>query len=268
MTGAQIAAMARTRGSVLPRPSTASRIADLAFRAVMYLSIAVGFLGLGAILFDVARDGLPRLSMDFITNFPSRIIPSARASSPRSSGRSTSMAICAVLVVPRGVATAVYLEEYADCRKWFNRLIEVTSRTSRPCLPWSTASSGWFIVRGPLSMGRVLLAGGITLSLLVLPVVIIVAREAIRRPAVDPRGLDGARGDPVADDLEAGPAGLDRRHRNGRDPRALRAIGETAPLLIIGAAVFSALQPSGLFDSSRRSRSRSSAGRRTPTGSS
>ncbi|HEV3485188.1 MAG TPA: hypothetical protein VG106_07255, partial [Vicinamibacterales bacterium] len=60
MTGAQMAARARTRTSVLPRPSTGSRVADIAFRAIMYLSIGIGFLGLGAILYDVASDGLPR----------------------------------------------------------------------------------------------------------------------------------------------------------------------------------------------------------------
>ena len=125
MTGAQIASMARTRSSVLPRPSTGSRIADLAFRGVMYLSIAVGFLGLGAILFEVARDGLPRISMDFLTRFPSRIIPERSGIQSALVGTLYLMAICAVLVVPLGIATAVYLEEYADRKKWFNRLVEV-----------------------------------------------------------------------------------------------------------------------------------------------
>ncbi len=213
MTGAEIASMARTRSSVLPRPSAGSRIADLAFRAVMYLSIAVGFLGLGAILFDAARDGLPRLSMDFITNFPSRIIPERSGIQSALVGTLYLMAICAVLVVPLGVATAVYLEEDADRRKWFNRLIEVNIQNlaAVPSVVYGILGLA-FIVRGPLSMGRVLLAGGITLSLLVLP---------------------------------GSVAGI----ATGVILALSRAIGETAPLLIIGAAVSPRFNPSGLFDS-------------------
>ena len=107
MTGAQIAAAARTRTSVLPRPSTGSRVADVIFRALMYLAIAIGFIGLGAILYDVARDGIPRLSWDFLTNFPSRIIPERSGIQSALVGTLYLMAICTVLVVPLGVATAV-----------------------------------------------------------------------------------------------------------------------------------------------------------------
>jgi phosphate transport system permease protein len=251
VTGAQIATMARTRSSVLPRPSTGSRVADLAFRAVMLLSIAVGFVGLGAILFDVARDGLPRLSWDLLTNFPSRIIPERSGIQSALVGTLYLMAICAVLVVPLGVATAVYLEEYADRRKWFNRLIEVNIQNlaAVPSVVYGILGLA-FIVRGPLSMGRVLLAGGITLSLLVLPVVIIVAREAIR--AVPPSIREGS----VAlgatqwqtiwkQVLPGSVAGI----ATGVILALSRAIGETAPLLIIGAAVSPRFNPGGLFDS-------------------
>jgi len=251
VTGAQIASMARTRTSVLPRPSTGSRIADIAFRALMSLSIAIGFLGLGAILFDVARDGLPRLSWDFLTNFPSRIIPERSGIQSALVGTLYLMAICAVLVVPLGVATAVYLEEYADRRKWFNRLIEVNIQNlaAVPSVVYGILGLA-FIVRGPLSMGRVLLAGGITLSLLVLPVVIIVAREAIR--AVPPSIREGS----VAlgatqwqtiwkQVLPGSVAGI----ATGVILALSRAIGETAPLLIIGAAVSPRFNPGGLFDS-------------------
>ena len=125
VTGAQMALKARTQTSVFPSPSTRSRVASLVFRAFMYAAIAVGFIGLGAILFDVARDGLPRLSWDFLTRFPSRIIPERSGIQSALVGTLYLMAICAVLVVPLGVATAIYLEEYADRKKWFNRLIEV-----------------------------------------------------------------------------------------------------------------------------------------------
>ena len=251
MTGAQIASMARTRTSVLPKPSTGSRIADLAFRVLMYFSIAVGFVGLGAILYDVARDGVSWLTWDFLTNFPSRIIPERSGIQSAIVGTLYLMLICAVLVVPLGVATAVYLEEYADRSKWFNRLIEVNIQNLAAVQSVVYGILGLaFIVRGPLSMGRVLLAGGITLSLLVLPVVIIVAREAIR--AVPPSIREGSMALGATQwqtiwkqVLPGSVAGI----ATGVILALSRAIGETAPLLIIGAAVSPRFNPGNLFDS-------------------
>ena len=245
MTGAQIASMARTRTSVLPRPSTGSRLADAAFRAIMYLSIAVGFVELGAILFEVARDGLPRLSTDFLTRFPSRIIPERSGIQSALVGTLYLMAICAVLVVPLGVATAVYLEEYADRRRWWNRLIEVNIQNlaAVPSVVYGILGLA-FIVRGPLGMGPVLLAGAITLALLVLPVVIIVAREAIR--AVPPSIREGSMALGATQwqtiwkqVLPGSIAGI----ATGVILALSRAIGETAPLLLLGAAVSSRIDP-------------------------
>ena len=251
MTGAQMAARARTRTSVLPKPSTGSRVADLAFRALMYASIFIGCLGLVAIMYDVAADGLPRLSWDFLTRFPSRIIPERSGIQSAIVGTLYLMLICGVLVVPLGVATAIYLEEYADRDRWFNRLIEVNIQNlaAVPSVVYGILGLA-FIVRGPLSMGRVLLAGGITLALLVLPVVIIVAREAIR--AVPPSIREGSMALGATQwqtiykqVLPGSIAGI----ATGVILALSRAIGETAPLLIIGAAVSPRFNPSGLFDS-------------------
>jgi len=251
VTGAQMAAKAQTRTSVLPQPSTGSRVADAAFRAVMYFSIAVGFVGLGVILFDIAADGLPRLSWDFITRFPSQIIPERSGIQSAIVGTLYLMLICGVLVVPLGVATAIYLEEYADRSRWFNRLIEVNIQNlaAVPSVVYGILGLA-FIVRGPLSIGRVLLAGGITLSLLVLPVVIIVAREAIR--AVPPSIREGSLALGATQwqtiwkqVLPGAVAGI----ATGVILALSRAIGETAPLLIIGAAVSPRFNPSGLFES-------------------
>jgi phosphate transport system permease protein len=251
MTGAQMALKARAKTTVLPQPSTGSRIADLVFRAMMYGAIGLAFLALGAILFDVARDGLPRLSWDFIVNFPSRIIPERSGIQSAIVGTLALMAICAVVVIPLGTATAVYLEEYADRDRWWNRFIEVNVQNlaAVPSVVYGILGLA-FIVRGPLSMGRVLLAGGITLSLLVLPVVIIVAREAIR--AVPPSIREGSLALGATQwqtiwkqVLPGSIAGI----ATGVILALSRAIGETAPLLIIGAAVSPRFNPSGLFDS-------------------
>ena len=107
--------------------------------------------------------------------------------------------------MPVGVATAVYLEEYADGERWWNRFIElnIQNLAAVPSVVYGILGLA-FIVRDPLGLGSVILAGALTLGLLVLPVVIVVSREAIR--AVPPsirEGLDGARRHPLADDLEA-----------------------------------------------------------------
>ena len=101
------------------------------------------------------------------------------------------MAICAFLVVPIGVMTAVYLEEYAEADRWWNRMIEINIQnlSAVPSVVYGILGLA-FIVRGPIGIGPVVLAGGITLGLLVLPVVIIVSREAIR--AVPPSIREGS----------------------------------------------------------------------------
>jgi phosphate transport system permease protein len=249
MTGAQMALKARTRSTVLPQPSTGSRIADALFRALMYGAIGIAFLGLAAILFDVARDGIPRLSWDFIVNFPSRIIPERSGIQSALAGTLALMAICAVIVIPLGVATAVYLEEYADRERWWNRLIEVNIQNlaAVPSVVYGILGLA-FIVRGPLSLGNVLLAGGLTLGLLVLPVVIIVAREAIR--AVPPSIREGSLALGATQwqtiwkqVLPGSIAGI----ATGVILALSRAIGETAPLLVIGAAASPRFNPNGLL---------------------
>ncbi len=193
-------------------------------------------------------DGASVVSWDFLTSFPSRIIPESSGVESALVGTLYLMVICAVLVVPLGVATAVYLEEYADQNRWWNRLIEVNIQNlaSVPSVVYGILGLA-FIVRGPLGMGPVLLAGGITLALLVLPVVIIVAREAIR--AVPPSIREGSLALGATQwqtiwkqVLPGSIAGIS----TGVILALSRAIGETAPLLVIGAAVSPRFNPDGL----------------------
>ena len=144
--------------------------------------------------------------------------------------------------------TAVYLEEYADGNRWFNRMIEVNIQNLAgvPSVVYGILGLA-FIVRGPLSMGPVLLAGGITLALLVLPVVIIVAREAIR--AVPPSIREGSLALGATQwqtiwkqVLPGSIAGI----ATGVILALSRAIGETAPLLVVGAGVSLRFNPEGL----------------------
>jgi phosphate transport system permease protein len=247
MTGAQIAARA-TKQMAIPQASGKDRAFAALFRALMYGAVGLSMLALATLLYDVARDGAPRISWDFLTSFPSRIIPANSGIQSAIYGTLWLMVICAVIVVPLGVATAVYLEEYADRTKWWNRLVEVNIQNlaAVPSVVYGILGLA-FIVRGPVSLGRTLLAGGITLSLLVLPVVIIVAREAIR--AVPPSIREGSLALGATQwqtiwkqVLPGSIAGI----ATGVILALSRAIGETAPLLVIGAAVNPRFNPDGI----------------------
>jgi len=248
MTGAEIARTARTQTTVIPRRSGRETAVARGFGLLMFGAVAVAFLGLAAIIYDFAADGLPIVSWDFLTRFPSRVIPERAGIQSAIVGTLYLMLICAFLVVPLGVMTAVYLEEYADGTRWWNRMIEVNIQNlaAVPSVVYGILGLA-FIVRGPLSLGNVLLAGGITLALLVLPVVIIVAREAIR--AVPPSIREGAMALGATQwqtiwkqVLPGSIAGI----ATGVILALSRAIGETAPLLVIGAGVSLRFNPDGL----------------------
>jgi phosphate transport system permease protein len=247
VTGAEIAARA-TRKAVIPQASGSDRAFAGFFRALMFGAIGISMLALVTLLYDVARDGIPKLSWDFLTSFPSRIIPANSGIESAIWGTLYLMVVCAVIVIPLGIATAIYLEEYADRTKWWNRMTEVNIQNlaAVPSVVYGILGLA-FIVRGPLSLGRTVLAGGITLALLVLPVVIIVAREAIR--AVPPSIREGSLALGATQwqtiwkqVLPGSIAGI----ATGVILALSRAIGETAPLLVIGAAVNPRFNPDGL----------------------
>jgi phosphate transport system permease protein len=260
MTAAQIAERARRREGVIPSRSGREAAADRSFRGLMYFAVAFAFVALGAIIWDFASDGVPVLSWDFITNFPSRILPATSGIQSALVGTIYLMLVTAALVVPLGIMTAIYLEEYADPNRWYNRMIEVNIQNlaSVPSVVYGILGLA-FIVRSPIDinisflglhypMGPVLLAGGITLTLLVLPVVIIVAREAIR--AVPPSIREGSLALGATQwqtiwkqVLPGSIAGI----ATGVILALSRAIGETAPLLVIGAAASPRFNPDGLF---------------------
>jgi len=229
------------------RPSSSRRTKDAAFRLVMLgcLAISVGLLGV--LLYDVAVDGTGRLTWDFISSFTSISADKAGAQAAIT-GTLWLMGVCAIFIVPVGVATAIYLEEYADRTRWWNRLIEtnIQNLAAVPSVVYGILGLA-FLVRGPLSLGSVVLAGGLTLGLLVLPVVIIAAREAIR--AVPPSIREGSMALGATQwqtiwrqVLPASIPGV----ATGVILALSRAIGETAPLIVVGAATVAAFNPDGL----------------------
>ena len=236
------------QGSAIPRASAAARVKDRAFRLAMLTCLGLAVLMLVVLLVDVAKDGLGVINTDFLFNYASS---NASQAGLRAAllGTLWLMAVCVVFIVPVGVATAIYLEEYADRNRWWNRLIEVNIQNlaAVPSIVYGILGLA-YLVRGPLSLGHVVIAGGITLGLLVLPVVIIASRESIR--AVPPSIREGSMALGATQwqtirkqVLPAAIPGI----ATGVILALSRAIGETAPLIVVGAAVFVAFDP-GLFE--------------------
>jgi phosphate transport system permease protein len=232
---------------VIPPPSRREKLKDSAFRLLIILCTVAGVAMLALLLYDVAADGFGKLSFDFLTSFPSAFPDKAGIESPLM-GTLWLMAVCAGFIVPVGVATAIYLEEYADRNRWWNRFIEVNIQNlaAVPSIVYGILGLA-FLVRGPLELGRVVLAGGLTLGLLVLPVVIIASREAIR--AVPPSIREGSLALGATQwqtirkqVLPAAVPGI----ATGVILALSRAIGETAPLILVGAASFVAFNPESL----------------------
>jgi len=220
------------------------------FFSLLLLALAVALVGLAAIIIQAAVNGAPAIGPNLFTNGPSTINPSEAGFRPALVGTVYLILGVIVLVVPLGVGAAIYLEEYADREKWWNRVIElnVQNLAGVPSIIYGILGLA-FIVRGPLDLGFILIAGSLTLALLVLPTVILAAREAVR--AVPPSIREGS--------LALGATQWQTIRRQVL-PAAIpgvvtgvilaisRAIGETAPLLLVGAATFVTFNPTFLGD--------------------
>jgi phosphate transport system permease protein len=233
-------------GHLRGKPSRRDTLTGKLFQGFLLFSLLIGFVTLGVLLVDVAGDGLSKLSWDFVTSFPSSFPERAGIESPIV-GTVYLMILTALFAIPIGVGAAIYLEEYADQKRWYNRVIEVNimNLAAVPSIVYGILGLA-FLVRG-LSLGRVLLAGALTLTLLVLPIVIIASREAIR--AVPPSIREGALALGATkwqtiwrQVLPAAIPGI----ATGSILALSRAIGETAPLILIGALTFVPFNPSGL----------------------
>ena len=234
---------------VIGAASQRDRVAGALFKGVLIFSLLIGFATLVILLITVAADGVGKLSWDFVTSFPSSLPSRAGIQSPLV-GTIYLMVLVALITVPIGVGAALYLEEYADRARWHNRLIElnIQNLAAVPSIVYGILGLA-FLVRGPIGLGRALLAGALTLSLLVLPIVIIASREAIRSVPPSIRegslALGATRWQTIwRQVLPAAIPGI----ATGSILALSRAIGETAPLILIGAIVFVPFNPSSLTD--------------------
>ena len=149
------------------------------FLFYLLFSLAIGFTMLAALLVKVLIDGIPSLSWQLLSAGPS-IDPAKAGARPAILASLYLGALLIAFTVPIGVGTAVYLEEYARKDRWYNRLLElnIQNLAGVPSIVYGILGLA-FLVRG-IGLGRVLLAGALILTLLVLPTVIVASREAIR----------------------------------------------------------------------------------------
>ena len=228
------------------RSSLGTMIKETGFSVAMWASVAVGLAMLAALLAQVVVEGWPRLNLDLLTRFPSSLPRRAGAQSAIF-GTIWVIGIVALTCIPVGVAAAIYLEEYADRSRWYNRTIEVNIQNlaAVPSIVYGILGLA-FLVRGAANLGPTVLAGALTLSLLVLPIVIIASREAIRAVPNSIRlgslALGATQWQTIRRQvLPAAIPGI----ATGSILALSRAIGEAAPLLLIGALSFITFNPTG-----------------------
>ncbi len=233
------ASLAVQRGTV-----GVDRAKAIAFKAFLLFSVGIGIVMLVTLIVKAFIDGLPRLELGILTEFPSAL-PEGAGLQSAIVGSAYLMVGVAVITLPLAVATAIYLEEYADGERWWNRLIEVNVQNlaAVPSIVYGILGLAFF-VRGPLSLGGVVLAGSLTLSLLVLPTVILASREAIRAVPDSIReaalGLGATQWQTIRTQvLPASVPGI----ATGMILALSRAIGETAPLLLVGGVTFITFNP-------------------------
>jgi phosphate transport system permease protein len=213
------------------------------------LIVMIACLAVLAVLFiDLVKDGAARFGWDFFTSFPSRRAERAGILGAWV-GTSLIMVVTAICAVPVGVAAAIYLEEYAP-KNWFTAIIEVnvTNLAGVPSIVYGLLALGLFVYQ--FGLGQSIAAAGFTLALLILPIVIVSTREAIRSVPKAIReaayGLGATRWEVTKDHvLPYSTGGI----LTGMILGLSRAIGETAPIITIGALSFIAFLPDSPFKS-------------------
>ena len=224
------------------------RVSSALFKAFLLFSMGVGIVTLGALLFQVIAKGYKYVDPVLLLEPPSAD-PQIAGARPAILATIYLGLLLIAFTVPIGVGTAIYLEEYANRDRWYNRVLEVNIQNLAgvPSIVYGILGLA-FLVRG-LGLGRVLLAGAMILTLLVLPTVIIAAREAIRAVPDSIRqgayALGATKWQVVwRQVLPAATPGI----ATGSILALSRGLGETAPLLLVGALTYVAFDPTILGD--------------------
>ncbi|HEU4511486.1 MAG TPA: phosphate ABC transporter permease PstA [Nocardioidaceae bacterium] len=242
-----------TIGSLAGQPMRAERAGNnspgsIMFLVALWLAVAFAVVTLGVLIVDAVLDGAVRLDANLFTRYSSQILPETAGARAAILGSAWVIAVTAALAIPLGVAAGVYLEEFADQKRWYNRLVEVnlTNLAAVPAIVYGMLTAGLALAIG--LERRVVLAGGIALALLILPVIIIATREAVRAVPQEIRQGSLALGaTPLQtvwrQTLPSAVPGI----ATGAILALSRALGEAAPLLLLGGLVFVNYDPDGLM---------------------
>ncbi|MGH9154545.1 MAG: phosphate ABC transporter permease PstA [Acidimicrobiales bacterium] len=226
------------------------RLRDQVFRGLLVLSILVALVTLFALLIDTFLTGQPKLNSNLLRNMPSAR-PARAGIQSAVFGSLWVVGVAGGVSLPLGVGTAVYLEEFARRDRWYVRLIElnVQNLAGVPSVVFGILGLA-FVARGPFGWGFTVGSAAMVLTILVLPTVIVASREAIR--AVPPSLRDGAlalgatRWQTIwRQVLPSAVPGI----ATGSILSVSRALGESAPLLLLGALTFVTFNPDGLDSS-------------------
>ncbi|MGH8131050.1 MAG: phosphate ABC transporter permease PstA [Steroidobacteraceae bacterium] len=235
------ASLAQIRADVSRR-----KLLDKLFVILGLLVMFSALLVLVVLFVDLVQEGAPKLTWDFLTSFPSRKAERAGILSAWV-GTSLIMLTTAAVSMPVGVAAAIYLEEYAP-KNWMTAIIEVnvTNLAGVPSIIYGLLALGLFVYQ--FNLGQSVAAAGLTLSLLILPIVIVATRESLRSVPRAIReaayALGATRWEVTAHHvLPYSTGGI----LTGMIIGLSRAIGETAPLITIGALSFIAFLPESPF---------------------
>jgi phosphate transport system permease protein len=219
----------------------------LVFQAALLLCLLIGLLTLATLLVDVFTKGLPRLTAGFVSNLDSRL-PSRAGIRPALVGTAWLMGLVAAIAFPIGLGAAVYLEEFAPKNKLTALLeVNIANLAGVPSIIYGLLGLAVFVRL--MNMGRSILAGAMTLVLLILPVIIVAAREALRAVPDSIRQAALAVGATEWQTVwrQTLPAALPGT-LTGLILGLSRAIGETAPLITLGALTYVNFVPSGPLD--------------------
>jgi phosphate ABC transporter permease subunit PstA len=225
-----------------------SSFKSLTFLLLLWLSLFLAFAFLVTLIVSTLIEGWPRLTGELLTEYPASR-PAEAGARPAILGSMMVIAFTALFTLPLGIAAGVHLEEFSNRHKWWNRVIElnVQNLAAVPSIVYGLLTLGALSAIG-VKEKNIVAAGALALSLLILPVIIIVTRESLRAVPEEIRQGSMALG---ATELQT----LTRQTLPSAVPGIAtgsilalsRALGEAAPLLILGALVFVSFDPNGLL---------------------
>jgi phosphate transport system permease protein len=224
---------------------------DRAFTWLVTGAALVGVVVLALLLVDVVKDGSSMLSLEFLTSFPSQIFPENGGIYPALIGSLWLLGLTGLISVPLGLGAAVYLEEYAQDTR-INRMIEIniSNLAGVPSVIYGLLGLGIFVeLLAPVTGGGSVLTGALTLSLLILPVIIVATREALRAIPDSIReggyALGATQWEVIWSHLlpRAMPGAL-----TGIILALSRAVGEAAPILVVGVSLYQTYVTTSPFD--------------------